>query len=46
MTMSIFIAIIWATLGVITLTMHEVPKLSYGMVWFMLMVELIDNCIA
>lgn len=45
MTMNILIAVIWAITGAITLTMHEVPKLSYGIVWFMLMIELIDNCI-
>lgn len=37
-------AVIWAIIGAITLTMKEVPKLSYGLVWFMLMIELISNC--
>ena len=35
--------IIWAITGVFALTMEEIPKLTYGMTWLMLMFELVSN---
>lgn len=35
--------IIWAIAGAMTLMMKEIPKISYGIMWFCLMFELTVN---
>jgi hypothetical protein len=43
--MDMFLLILWAIVGILTLCSKQVPKLSYAMVWVVLMTHLISNAI-
>ena len=41
----IFMLILWGIAGILTLTIKEIPKASYGIIWICFMTTLLCNCI-
>jgi hypothetical protein len=45
MTLSIFNLVIWIIAGILTLCDEQVPKISYALLWVVLILHLIGNCL-
>lgn len=45
MNLKIFNVIIWAIAGVLNLACDEISKISYGMMWLVLMMYLVEKCL-
>lgn len=41
--MNLFIFLLWLSAGIFTLISPEISKLNYGLVWAMLILELLKN---
>lgn len=42
--LALFNVIIWTVCGVINLASKEISKFSYGIMWIVLMMYLVDRC--
>jgi hypothetical protein len=40
----IFNVVLWTIIGVVNLSRKEISKISYGLVWSLLMVHLVARC--
>ena len=45
MNLKIFNVVIWAIAGILNLASNEISKFSYGIMWLVLMMYLVDRCL-